>query len=501
MCGMYFFVKEITSRKLTSTIGAILYGLSPYFVCNLVVRFAIGEAIGMMMLPYLFLGVYLWINNKSTKKSILLLTISMAIILLSHIGSIVIIAPFIVLFLILNYKKIFQKKLLKKKFLILLAACCTALAISAVFILPMIESKILGNYSIFDNIFSYKFQFMGMDHLSLSTITLNDLIFGTRQTLHNDVPYAYLGVTLSFLPIFVLLTKNTKYKKLVRNFSLILLFSIFLIVADPWRFLPSTFTLPIQFSWRFLSIASFSAAFISTIVIDNLVSKISSFNLNNKIKMVLLGFIVCSITILCLWVVKPAILVDSNRINGSYDKFPPDIMYCTNQCEYLPFSAMVKSAGSIEKVYETINNNPYDANKLQTDARNKKGKSVDIISGDFNAQAIINQEKGSHAIISIDKTSSLTQIELPKYYYPGWKAYILNDDGTKKTVSTGTSQYGFLTINIPKSESPLEIYIYYGTSFATKLGIIISLCSCIMLTLYCIEKTTLRKKFDSFIEN
>lgn len=501
MCGMYFFVKEITSRKLTSTIGAILYGLSPYFVCNLVVRFAIGEAIGMMMLPYLFLGVYLWINNKSTKKSILLLTISMAIILLSHVGSIVIIAPFIVLFLILNYKKIFQKKLLKKKFLILLAACCTALAMSAVFILPMIESKILGNYSIFDNVFSYKFQFMGMDHLSSSTITLNDLIFGTRQTLHNDVPYAYLGVALSFLPVFVLLTKNVKYKKLVRNFSLILLFSIFLIVADPWRFLPSTFTLPIQFSWRFLSIASFSAAFISAIVIDSLVSKISLFSLNNKIKMILLGFIGCSIAILCLWVVKPAILVDSNRINGSYDKFPPDIMYCTNQCEYLPFNSMIKSAGSIEKVYDTINNNPYDANKLQTDARNKKGKSVDIISGDFNAQAIISQEKGSHATISIDKTSSLTQIELPKYYYPGWKAYILNGDGTKKTVSTGTSQYGFLTINIPKSEGPLEIYIYYGTSFATNLGIIISLCSCIVLVLYCIEKTTLRKRFDSFIEN
>lgn len=261
---MYFFARAFFDNEKKGFFVAILYQFFPYRFTDLLLRGSIGESLTFTFLPLLLWGIILIPKRKSTKP-ILIVVLSTAAMVLSHLatgGVFILISIFFVFF--------FVNKLATK--LVALLSILFGFLLSSYYLLPaLMEHK----YT-FGDLFAkdlYKENLVPLQKLfSLSILNVKEIRIG-------DVPVnlgvIYVAIALLIIISFLYIKRFKKNDKKITLFSSVVLFFSLIMVSDISKKLWESITLlrQFQFPWRFLAPAGFSLSLFAALLADFLDKK------------------------------------------------------------------------------------------------------------------------------------------------------------------------------------------------------------------------------------
>lgn len=421
---MYNFILTISKRKSVAFLASLIYIAAPYKLTDIYSRNAVGEYTSFIFIPLIFNGLYELL--KGNQKKHYLIVIGAVGLVLSHTITTIYVALFAFIYLAVNYKLLKNKKILKY----LIIDFLLIILLTAFYLIPLLEHKIYGNYTIFDS------ESMGATPRSvLATGLIGELFaseFGNQEIVFS------LGIIVIFSSILTFFT----YKKL-KNKEEYLLFLILSIVslwmctkAFPWFLLPHMFSI-VQFAWR---LEGFFIFFISYICAYNIITITEMINDRKNILpiVITISIILCGYRGTARYFSNGNLQKDIEYENSiiSINKFSP---YQVNR-EYLPLNC--------DKNLSYI-----------TDRKD----NVIVLKGHAN---ISNEEKdGLNLKFTLTDVQNVT-LELPYIFYHGYTVNINN-----KEVKTYESENGFLCVDLNEAG---DVTLSYTGTKLEKAGYIIS---------------------------
>lgn len=233
--SMYFCTKKITKSEKSALISAIIYLMSSYRITDMWVRAALGETITFIFWPLIILGLYeiIYEDEKQWKY----LTIGLMGIVLSHLISIVFAVVTILIFSLINFKKILSNK---SRLINLIKSGVFSILITSFFTFPLLEM-------------------MKSDTFNYSNYTSGDLVeeravsplLNIIEIPSSSDPWIPQGIGIIFIYLFIRYTfkrvQNSSFK------TLCLIFGFILLIATtnlfPWEIFGKILGI-IQFPWR-----------------------------------------------------------------------------------------------------------------------------------------------------------------------------------------------------------------------------------------------------------
>ena len=445
--GAYYASKKIFKSEKAGFFTALIFTLEPFHVGELLTRGSFSEYLAFAFIPFIILAIYQIIfESKTDFKRIFMLAFSAFGIIMNHNLTAVLIAAMAVLFVVFNIRKVFSKP---KILFSLILAGILAVGFSAIFILPFLEVREVGIYNIFNPDFQKWFYVNG------SQVTPADAWLPTNMF---RPPAGHASVVFGLSPVLLVLTigflvfrkdiKNENY----RRFSMmsIVISVIFVLFSTRiFAFIPAVqnFHSMLQFSQRMLIIQSVLLPFVAGYFIGE--------KLKNK-REIMITAAIASISYIHITTsaIEPGkvslpmnVGVDYNLVDG----------ISIAMGEYQPIFPKVENVKDISEtaagyVKKTIS---------------EKGRKADVISG--SAKISEFEKKGSRMRLVVSENKNGAEIELPMFYYPGFKA-VLNGKPVKTSYSNKNRMVS-VKLN-PGQNGALEVY--YGISPATKIGSIVS---------------------------
>lgn len=430
MAGAYIFM-YLLARKFWGNLGGVLSGIfyvyAPYHAVDLYVRGAMGELWGLMFFPLVFLGFFK-LRSSQALGSILLFSLSLAGLMLSHNLSSLIFMPvillFTIIFIIIDRNVNFVKAVI--------VSLALGLSLSAFYWIPMIlEQQYVHVNTIISGYFSYTEHFKGLRKLFLDYSwgwgsSVREVPGGDKDGLSFQIGFTHvLGWLFSMCASVLLWKRNKILSLLVIISSLIILLSIFMIhplsyqvwnLLTPIRFL--------QFPWRLLTLIIF---FISFIVgcIPFVLSKQEK--INNRLFLLIYGGIVLIVIFSNFWYFRPEKFVyinDQEALSGlRWDEQIKRSIF-----DYLPIYAKEPPA---ELVFERYK----------------------ILSGDTKVSGF---QSGSDWIYFRASAESLSFIQVSQYFFPDWKLKI---DGNDVKINH-ENKFGLITFAIDPGEHQIELKLH-----------------------------------------
>lgn len=445
--GAYYASKKIFKSEKAGFFTALIFTLEPFHVGELLTRGSFSEYLAFAFIPFIILAIYQIIfESKTDFKRIFMLAFSAFGIIMNHNLTAVLIAAMAALFVVFNIRKVFSKP---KILFSLILAGILAVGFSAIFILPFLEVREVGIYNIFNPDFQKWFYVNG------SQVTPADAWLPTNMF---RPPAGHASVVFGLSPVLLVLTigflvfrkdiKNENY----RRFSMmsIVISVIFVLFSTRiFAFIPAVqnFHSMLQFSQRMLIIQSVLLPFVAGYFIGE--------KLKNK-REIMITAAIASISYIHITTsaIEPGkvslpmnVGVDYNLVDG----------ISIAMGEYQPIFPKVENVKDISEtaagyVKKTIS---------------EKGRKADVISG--SAKISEFEKKGSRMRLVVSENKNGAEIELPMFYYPGFKA-VLNGKPVKTSYSNKNRMVS-VKLN-PGQNGALEVY--YGISPATKIGSIVS---------------------------
>lgn len=445
--GAYYASKKIFKSEKAGFFTALFFTLEPFHVGELLTRGSFSEYLAFVFIPFIILAIYQIIfESKTDFKRIFMLAFSAFGIIMNHNLTAVLIAAMAALFVVFNIRKVFSKP---KILFSLILAGILAVGFSAIFILPFLEVREVGIYNIFNPDFQKWFYVNG------SQVTPADAWLPTNMF---RPPAGHASVVFGLSPVLLVLTigflvfrkdiKNENY----RRFSMmsIIISAIFVLFSTRiFAFIPAVqnFHSMLQFSQRMLIIQSVLLPFVAGYFIGE--------KLKNK-REIMITAAIASISYIHITTsaIEPGkvslpmnVGVDYNLVDG----------ISIAMGEYQPIFPKVENVKDISAtaagyVKKTIS---------------EKGRKADVISGSAKISGF--EKKGSRMRVVVSENKNGAEIELPMFYYPGFKA-VLNGKLVKTSYSNKNRMVS-VKLN-PGQNGALEVY--YGISPATKIGSIVS---------------------------
>ncbi len=262
---MYFLAREFWREK-GGLVAGILYTFAPYHALNLYVRGAIAELWAYVFLPLVFLG--LWrIYKRNSWGSVILTSLSLAGVILSHNLTALMLLPFISTVLILLIIMSFRKD--KRISMFLIISFLLGVLISAFYWLPAltqleltnVRSQISGtgtyfseHYVCLPQLWSSPWGFAGSTEGCLDGMSF--------QIGKIHIGMVFLGIILAFF------MRKRQESKIIVYAGTGLLLSLFLTLeVSSFIWNSVSFLSFIQFPWRFLSFIILFSSFIAGFVI------------------------------------------------------------------------------------------------------------------------------------------------------------------------------------------------------------------------------------------
>ena len=445
--GAYYASKKIFKSEKAGFFTALIFTLEPFHVGELLTRGSFSEYLAFAFIPFIILAIYQIIfESKTDFKRIFMLAFSAFGIIMNHNLTAVLIAAMAALFVVFNIRKVFSKP---KILFSLILAGILAVGFSAIFILPFLEVREVGIYNIFNPDFQKWFYVNG------SQVTPADAWLPTNMF---RPPAGHASVVFGLSPVLLVLTigflvfrkdiKNENY----RRFSMmsIVISAIFVLFSTRiFAFIPAVqnFHSMLQFSQRMLIIQSVLLPFVAGYFIGE--------KLKNK-REIMITAAIASISYIHITTsaIEPGkvslpmnVGVDYNLVDG----------ISIAMGEYQPIFPKVENVKDISAtaagyIKKTIS---------------EKGRKADVISGSAKISGF--EKKGSRMRLAVSENKNGAEIELPMFYYPGFKA-VLNGKPVKTSYSNKNRMVS-VKLN-PGQNGALEVY--YGISPATKIGSIVS---------------------------
>lgn len=444
--GAYYASKKIFKSEKAGFFTALFFTLEPFHVGELLTRGSFSEYLAFAFIPFIILAIYQIIfESKTDFKRIFMLAFSAFGIIMNHNLTAVLIAAMAALFVVFNIRKVFSKP---KILFSLILAGILAVGFSAIFILPFLEVREVGIYNIFNPDFQKWFYVNG------SQVTPADAWLPTNMF---RPPAGHASVVFGLSPVLLVLTigflvfrkdiKNENY----RRFSMmsIIISAIFLLFSTRiFTFIPAVqnFHSMLQFSQRMLIIQSVLLPFVAGYFIGE--------KLKNK-REIMIAAAIASISYIHITTsaIEPGKFALPMNVGIDYNLIDINIA----MGEYQPIFPKVENVKDISAtaagyVKKTIS---------------EKGQKADVISGSAKISGF--EKKGSRMRLVVSENKNGAEIELPMFYYPGFKA-VLNGKPVKTSYSNKNRMVS-VKLN-PGQNGALEVY--YGISPATKIGSIVS---------------------------
>jgi len=386
--GMYALAKEFWGKN-GGLISSLVYTYAPYHSVDFYVRGAMNEFWAMAWYPYIAWATYKIIlqkkNNSPLIKWIIVLSVSLAGLLLSHNPMTMIFVPLYGIWaisLLLQNRSISSIKSL-------LIAGMLGLGLAAFFTLPVIfEQKYAHVETLIIGYFNYLAHFLNLNQIFLDI----NWGYGESKYLEKDTMSFALGYLQWLLPalvaIAVVINKKSKpFRVSVLVPVALLLFALFMTHSRSsfiWsQIKPLEF---LQFPWRFLTVACFFAAFVS-----GSIAKIVP--LNSKI-----------VILLCVAIVG---------LNVRY--FQPREWY-KNMSDAEKFSGKSWQLLITSGIFDYL---PIFAPMPPADPAKDR---INITAGTGQFKQLTKTTNHEKYEVNISSKSAIAEIQT--YYFPGWKLWV-----------------------------------------------------------------------------
>ena len=387
---MFLFGKALWG-KWGGLVSSAFYVYAPYRAADVYSRGAVGEFWALGFMPLILWAILNLIKNPPTKKNGLFLSLSITGLLLTHNLTFIAFAPVIVvwtLFLLHFYKK---WNYIPKLVISVIPAFC----LSAFYTLPLVFEK---QYVHIDTMTSGYFNYLA-HFVSLSQLFFRGHWgFGSSELGPFDDLSFSIGVIhwlILFISIILLIFNRKKIKNKL-NFLVLFFFtglffgSIFLTHSKStfiWQTL--TFMKYFQFPWRFLILTILSTSVLAGFPIFLLKS-------NRKLSIVYASLLIFSVIFFNARLFRPSRYIDINdqqKFSGQNWEY----QITASIYDYLPIFA-------------------------KTPPAKPAPQSPQILDGDSQ---IVQFQKGTDwQKGKILTTSPSSTIQLPLFYYPGFKLWL-----------------------------------------------------------------------------
>lgn len=452
---MYKLAIRVTKKRTIAVFAAIFYMLIPYRLQTIYTRFAIGEFTSYIFIPIVFSGLYNLLKEDGKKHY--LIAIGAIGLLNTHMLSTEFTAIFCLIYVLLNYKKLKDINVLKK----IVINVIFVLGISAFYLVPLLEHKVLGNYTIFDN---------KLMEGTVESVYKNAI---SPSSFFNDPEDMVISFKLGIPFILCLLLGIFTYRKIEEKYKESYLFFLLMAIISywmatkyfPWMIMPKIIT-KIQFPWRMLMFAGFASSILCAINLYTVIKIILSKVKKESNKINIITYFIC--------VVILATSLYPYNINYLYEerKKLEDEQY-----EKIIEQNIKISPFSINREYLPINSTKNNYAYLKT-----REDRVYVLSG--KAQ-IENEQKGNLELeFTVEEAEKGTVLELPYIYYLGYNVTLITNKETK-TLDTYESENGFVTITIPEDiEDSGKIKVKYTGTVLTKISYIVTLVFVVIFIIY-----------------
>jgi len=425
--AMYLFAKEILGG-IPALVAAVAYIYAPYHLVDAYVRGALPEFLAFIFLPLVYYSI-LKANHKANYYP--LISLSYALLILTHNVTAFISTPFIFLFGLLQ-----NERLKTMSFLLL------GLGLSAFYWLPAIAELGYINPS---TTFNYAEHFVYFFQLFEKKWGFGDSLPGPYDGMSFQI--GNIHVIFSLLTLYILYRYRRKLRRYVVYFTTVFLISVFfsLHYSKPvWDIIP-LFDF-VQFPWRFLFIASFAVSFLSA-------SFLTLFEKKMEIKVfaLLIAFLFILYSVPVLYII-PA----------------PD-----DELELYTYQT-IKKIGPKTTVGENELLPRWVSNYSELRQRDRIPWPFDVTPVGCN-----------HYYMEGNFTQA-QNITLPIFYFPGWDVEI---NGDKAQLSPDES--GLITFYVPEGYN--RISISFEDTMIRTLAKILSIFSAFALVGYLLKKRILNK--------
>lgn len=265
---MYFFIREVIGDIAAVTTG-IIYLYSPYHAVNIYVRGAVGEYYAYGFLPLFLLGIYKLVAKKEVKRGILIGSLGLSGILLSHNILGLITGYFLITGLFGYFLCILVKKRSLQIFYLLVIMFLLGFGLSSFFTLPALFEK----------------QYTKVEELTQKGSDFHDHFVYADQLW--DYPWGYAGSAkgredgMSFkigkihvllgitgFAVFFFFSRINNLSALGYLQIVLLVISLFFMLEPSrifWENLPGFAY--IQYPWRFLNFVALSLSVLSSFIL------------------------------------------------------------------------------------------------------------------------------------------------------------------------------------------------------------------------------------------
>jgi len=434
----YYSAKQITKSNNIGLIFSGIYSLCIYRLEDIYLRFAIGEALAMVFIPLVMLGIYHVLCDEEKKWP--LLVIGITGVLQSHIISFFLTSFFLFLFFLLCIRN-----LNKARVLCLIKSCILILCLNMWYIIPLIvyyntvefpfKMEIYRTAVYPNQIFATFIKNSGQD------------LYGTGRT-NGEMPLSLGGVIGIGLLFFIYIThinisnENEKTVLIDKAGKVSLLLGTFAAFAAsvffPWVALRQISILnTIQFSWRFFIIAAPLLSLSASIGFYFLFKR---FGFQDNITVIIIVFITVAGSAYYIDTIMESQTVLTWNMAG-----PPPSSYSDYRYKGTDWASVMENSQAIAI-----------------------SRNIDIID--------VSEGKNGRYVISFENTSHIDNfIELPIFNFPGYVAFLNNK---KLSIENGTDN--FIRLNISGNIESGVIKIYYKDLNIFILGNIISIMALIV---------------------
>jgi hypothetical protein len=424
--GMYLFLREFLG-KWAALAGAALFLYTPYRALQIYVRGAMGEALGLSLLPFALWGIVRLIKKPRSKKLIAGLSLINAALILSHNYLWAMASPWVVLLALLLIKKQQEKKAVVG----LISTGLLSIGLTAYWWLPaLLENKLV----------SAKTPFLLIDHfpfirqLIIPSWGYGSSVWGPGDEISFQIGIVNLAVVLVFLVMFIFGQKSLKKKKhlLISLWALTGFFvSVFMmnIRSYPlWKLIP--YHDLIQFPWRLLMFTTLFTSILAALLIETLKEDRRKY------------FV---------------ILIVGVSIIFTFSYFRPSkIIYKTDNDYLARFFADRTVSGKKDEISVEYLQYSEDYLLLPNWSEEKPNSlpasKIEIIQGDGEVLGV-EELNPIHFRAKITANSSL-KFKLNTLFFPGW---FVKSDGVGMETKPG-KPFGQIEIEIPKGNHSIEFF-------------------------------------------
>lgn len=410
--SMYELMRKIVKNKDISLISSVFYITNSYFLSDIFIRFALGELGVFIFAPLTILGVHMLIYEDK-KWLLILAAVGM---INSHTVLTMYFIFFIIIYLFINIKQIFNFKILKN----LVISSILIVLLVLPFVGPMFEHKIYGDYAVFDdghmvNNITNIGERRGLEVYNyVKNLTYNNIVFLVQPCI----------IVLAILSLinYKKIIKNDVMKKIfIFNFIMCLVSFVLTLKFIDWSYLPAIMSY-IQFPWRMVTFLSIGLSMLAAFGVMYFDKK--------YYKIILVFLIVFSLNFtIDLFPFSNLNNVSSNKLNS--------IVHIGSQKEYLP----VSTHSDLDYYFNRDN-------------------EVLIKSGIAQIDVLLDETPS--LTLKVFEVNETVILELPRIFYLGYKISYETDNDLIN-LDYYENNNGFIEILLPEEDGVLTM-VYSGTA-------------------------------------